>query len=218
MQNHRLTRTRYQSQRPDFEDRMLRFDVLIKHDPFSTEAGSAFRDLQSTKSSALQEAGEPWSSAKVYFAGTTPSIADLRTVTLSDTTRIKIAVVIAVFLVLIVVIRRWAISLYLLGTVLLSYYATLGITYAYFRWQDGEDFIGLDWKLPLFLFVILVAVGQDYNVYLVTRILEEQRRPWFPGGHPLSGRANRRHHHGLRFGDGSHVFQHDGVVMDPFAT
>ncbi|MEM9368238.1 MAG: MMPL family transporter [Planctomycetota bacterium] len=176
MQNHRLTRTRYQSQRPEFEDRMLRLDVLIKHDPFSTEAGGAFRDLQATMSRALKEAGEPWTSAEIYFAGTTPSIADLRTVTLADTTRIKIAVVIAVFLVLIVVIKRWAISLYLIGTVLLSYYATLGITYAYFCWLDGPEFMGLDWKLPLFLFVILVAVGQDYNVYLVTRILEEQRR------------------------------------------
>ena len=98
------------------------------------------------------------------------------TVTLSDNRQIKIAVILAVFVVLLLVIRKFGLCLYLIITVLISYYATLGLTLMFFQRAYGSDFVGLDWKLPLFLFVILVAVGQDYNVYLVTRIVEEQRR------------------------------------------
>lgn len=175
LKTHRISQGYFFSSAPQLEGRLVRLDVVMDGNPFDirtadrvTEMGRWLRDKTVDESS-------PWQGAEVFLAGTTPSIIDLRAVTLRDHQRIKIAVVIAVFLVLLVVIRRVVLCGYLIATVLLSYYATLGMTIVFFRWLYGADYLGLDWKLPLFLFVILVAIGQDYNVYLVTRILEEQK-------------------------------------------
>ncbi|MFQ5734946.1 MAG: MMPL family transporter, partial [Planctomycetaceae bacterium] len=90
--------------------------------------------------------------------------------------RIDVLVVFAVFAVLVILLRRTAISAYLIVSVFFSYLVTLGATFALFYLMDPNDFAGLDWKVPVFLFTILIAVGEDYNIYLVTRIDEEQAR------------------------------------------
>jgi RND superfamily putative drug exporter len=176
LRNHRIARQYFFSSDVNLENRLARLDVTIDGDPFSVETAALVSSLGKTLADETASPQSPWHDSQVLLAGTTPSIIDLRTVTVSDNRRIKIAVVVAVFLVLVVVIRRVGLCLYLIATVLLSYYATLGLTVLTFKRAYGDDFVGLDWKLPLFLFVILVAIGQDYNVYLVTRILEEQRR------------------------------------------
>jgi RND superfamily putative drug exporter len=175
LKTHRIARNYFFSEVPAYENRLVRLDVVLDGNPFDIKTADNVTSMRKWLEAQTHEANSPWYNASILLTGTTPSIIDLRTVTLSDNRRIKVAVVLAVFGALWLVIRRLSLCLYLIATVLLSYYATYGLTILFFRAAYGSDYVGLDWKLPLFLFVILVAVGQDYNVYLVTRILEEQK-------------------------------------------
>ncbi len=172
----RIARERYVSNVDTMQLRVARFDVVLSDNPFSLAAGATLKRIQAALAQELNRPQSAWHGAQLTTTGTTVGITDLRQITQADQRRIQILVTIGVWLVLMIMLRQWVLSTYLIFTVLLSYFATLGITYATFAALYAPDYSGLDWKVPLFLFVILVAVGQDYNVYLVTRIFEEQRR------------------------------------------
>jgi RND superfamily putative drug exporter len=172
----------YVSQAPGYRGEATRLDVVLADDPFSPAAATTLARIDARLRDLADQPDSFWLSAEFAYAGTTAGIRDLQTVTKSDTQRIQILVVLAVLAVLLVVVRRPMICCYMVGSVLLTYYVTLGVTHGFFAWLDGADYYGLDWKVPLFLFVILVAVGQDYNVYLTTRVLEEQAHYGLFGG------------------------------------
>jgi RND superfamily putative drug exporter len=83
-----------------------------------------------------------------------------------------------VYAILVLLLRRPWISLYLIATVVLGYLASLGVTELVFRaiHHGPEPWVGLDWKVGFFLFVILVAVGEDYNIFLMSRVIEEEEK------------------------------------------
>ena len=87
-------------------------------------------------------------------------------------------VTLGVYVVLVLLLKRPGISLYLIATVVLGYLASLGLTDLAFRLMHTgpEPWGGLDWKVGFFLFVILVAVGEDYNILLMARVIEEERK------------------------------------------
>ncbi|HBE71846.1 MAG TPA: hypothetical protein DDW52_27195, partial [Planctomycetaceae bacterium] len=175
LKNHRITSEKYISRVDQFSARVARFDVIISPDAFSTEAATVLDDLRQAIASETRDATSTWFLAQVSFSGTAVGINDLRQVTQADQRRIQVLVTLGVWLVLVAILGRPLLASYLIITVLISYLTTLGITHAVFAGLYGDNYQGLDWKVPIFLFVILVAVGQDYNVYLVTRIFEEQR-------------------------------------------
>ena len=87
-----------------------------------------------------------------------------------------VLVTLGVYVILVVLLRRPGICLYLILTVVLGYLASLGITELVFRslHRGTEPWGGLDWTVGFFLFVILVAVGEDYNILLMARVIEEE--------------------------------------------
>ncbi|MEU6136162.1 MMPL family transporter [Nocardioides sp. NPDC047086] len=82
-------------------------------------------------------------------------------------------VLLVVLLVLMVLLRALVAPLILLGTVILSFGAALGISVLIFEFVFG--FAGTDPSFPLFAFVFLVALGIDYNIFLMTRVREESQ-------------------------------------------
>ena len=80
-------------------------------------------------------------------------------------------VLLVVFLILMLLLRALVAPVILIGTVVLSFGAALGISVLLFEYVFG--FAGADASFPLFAFVFLVALGIDYNIFLMTRVREE---------------------------------------------
>ncbi len=182
LEGHKRTQKLFVATQPTFVRRMVRLDLIIAPNPFSTEAEDVLARVREKMSQIVQSPDSEWHGAEFAFAGTTPGIHDLKVVTQADQRRIQLLVALGVWAVLFLMLRRVWVSGYLIFTVLLSYLTTLGLTQWFFQWCYQDEFVGLDWKVPLFLFVILVAVGQDYNVYLTTRVIEEQKKHGPIGG------------------------------------
>ncbi|MGX1882150.1 MMPL family transporter [Streptomyces sp. NPDC055287] len=114
----------------------------------------------------------PDADAKV--GGGTAALLDMDEATTHDNILIIPLVLAVVLLVLMVLLRSLVAPLLLIGTVVLSFASALGLSALAFRYLF--DYAGETTDFPLFVFVFLVALGIDYNIFLSTRIREEARR------------------------------------------
>jgi putative drug exporter of the RND superfamily len=114
----------------------------------------------------------PGANAKV--GGATAINSDVERYATRDRNVIIPLVLLVVLLILGLLLRAVVAAFLLIGTVVLSFGAALGLSALLFRHVFG--FAGADTAMPLFVFVFLVALGIDYNIFLMTRVREESKR------------------------------------------
>jgi RND superfamily putative drug exporter len=162
---------------PDDLGRITRLDLLLRLDPFSESGMNALDTIRGEVAALVAPDAGPLAGSQVGYAGSTPMLYDLRSSIGVDKQRMYLLVTLGVYAILVFLLRRPGICLYLIATVVLGYLATLGLTDLVFQalHEGPEPWQGLDWKVGFFLFVILVAVGEDYNIFLMSRVVEEER-------------------------------------------
>jgi RND superfamily putative drug exporter len=155
---------------------VARLDVILRSDPFDPHSAATLDELQLWLRDELPLQGGFAEGVRAETYGVTVNARDLATVTEGDRFRINVLVAGGVFLILLVLVRKPWLAAYLLATVLFSYLATLGATALFGRVWFGRAAGEVDWRVPFFLFTILVAVGEDYNILLIDRMLHERKR------------------------------------------
>jgi RND superfamily putative drug exporter len=154
------------------DGRRARIDVTQANRMFSHDAMDQVLTLRQRLKEHLGEYQGIQVAAKV--AGANAESADIRGLTHNDQVQSWFVVPIGVFLVLIVALRDPLACVNLVATMVLTYAFALGATHLVFVQLLGAE--GLDWKVPYFLFVLLIAVGVDYNVFLMARLHEESQK------------------------------------------
>jgi RND superfamily putative drug exporter len=140
-----------------------KLELTLDEDPYST---AGFDLIPGIRDAARAVAGDD-----VLVGGPTAEEYDLRQSAVRDNRLIVPIALVVVFLILAALLRAITAPLVLIGTVILSYFAALGLGAFFF--ENVFDFPGMGPDLPLFAFIFLVALGIDYNIFLMARVREE---------------------------------------------
>jgi RND superfamily putative drug exporter len=136
--------------------------ATLEPNPYSTEAFELIEPIREAAQGAAPG---------TLIGGPSAVEFDVRDAAAWDSIAIPPLILLVVFLILIGLLRAVIAPLVLIGTVIASFLAALGV--GYFAFDAIFGFPGSDPSLPLFAFVFLVALGVDYNIFLIARAREE---------------------------------------------
>ena len=150
------------------DGRTLLFQTALAAGPSTTTAAAAaVPDVRD----AVARVGRSVGATETGVAGYAASAADVGSLATGDLMKIIPIVLLVLAILLGIVLRSLVAPLYLVASVGLSYLAALGFTVLVFVIIGGQD--GINFVLPFFMFIFIMALGQDYNILVMTRIREE---------------------------------------------
>ncbi|MEB3030608.1 MMPL/RND family transporter [[Mycobacterium] nativiensis] len=145
-----------------------RFIVTYDADPATPKGISFVEPMLASAHDAVK--GTPLTGAKFYLTGTAAVYNDIQSGSTYDILIVGVAAVTLIFIVMLLLTRALVASAVIVGTVLLSLSAAFGLSVLVWQHIFG---LPLNWIAPVFGVIILLAVGSDYNLLLVSRFQEE---------------------------------------------
>ncbi|MDP7702462.1 RND family transporter [Mycobacterium sp. TY815] len=150
------------------DGKSVRFIISHQSDPMSPEGMASTQAIKRAATEAIK--GTPLEGAKIYLAGTAATVKDINDGNDYDLLIAAIAALSLIFIIMLVITRSAIAALVIVGTVAASLGASLGLSVLLWQHLLGID---LNWLVLSMSVIVLLAVGADYNLLLVSRLKEE---------------------------------------------
>lgn len=151
------------------QDRKIaKMTIILDVNPYSKEAMPIIQEINKTIDGTVK--GTELHDAKTAIGGTTSRNVDLKEVTGQDFLRTATIMLIGIAIVLIVITRSLLNTIFIIGSLLLAYFASLGISEQISAHVLHVD--TLSWNVPFFSFIMIVALGVDYSIFVMMRYNE----------------------------------------------
>jgi RND superfamily putative drug exporter len=150
------------------DGKAVRFIISHEGDPATAEGISHINAIKNTAFEAIK--GTPLEGSKIYLGGTAATYKDMRDGSNYDLLIAGVASLCLIFIIMLIVTRAVVAALVIVGTVVLSLGASFGLSVLLWQHILGLE---LHWMILGMSVIILLAVGSDYNLLLISRFKEE---------------------------------------------
>src|SRR5690625_906254 len=153
------------------DEKVVSYRMVYSEGPYDVETINAFDEMREAADDLIKSSDL---AGALYFSGETAHAADDRIVNNRDLLVIVVLETIFIFTMLIFLTKSWRMPIYMMGTILLSFLAALGL--GMFLSHLLFDTAAISNRVPVYSFIFLVALGIDYNIFLVSRYMEERKK------------------------------------------
>jgi len=147
--------------------------VELIMNPYSNEAMDVLPEIRSVMESALSSVGITDANQRVWIAGQTAEQFDTRATSNRDAYILVPLIIIIIAILVLIYLRSITAMIYLMATVIVSYFSALGLGWIVIHYLMGAD--AIQGFIPLYAFIFLGALGVDYNIFMKSSIWKKAR-------------------------------------------
>lgn len=153
--------------------KLTTINITLSENPYSNAAMNEIPELRNIIQDSIR--GTNLSNAQIGIGGLVSTDYNVELMANHDYYEVMFLVIIGVLLTLMILLRSLIMPMYLVGSIVLTYFAALGIVQIIFQKVFG--YVGLSWITSFFGFVVLIALGIDYSIFIITRFKQNRGMP-----------------------------------------